>query len=86
MFKFPNYVDTYLQLASIAQAQNEIQLSLEFIGEALKVDKTSVNVITMLGNLELKIDDWLKEKQTIKTAQNVSDGKDAYVDINSLRN
>ena len=50
------------------------------------MDKTSVNVITMLGNLELKTDDWLKEKEIIKAAQNVLDGKDAYADINSLGN
>lgn len=81
MFKFPDYVDAYLRLAAMAQARNEIQVSLELIGEELKVDKTSVNVITMLGNLELKIDDWLKAKETIKTTQNVSDRKDAYADI-----
>ena len=70
----------------MAQARNEIQLSLELIGEALKVDKTLVNAITMPGNLELKTNDWLKAKETIKAAQNVSDGKDAYADINSLGN
>lgn len=74
-------MDAYLRLAAMAQARNEIQLSLELIGEALKVDKTSVNVITMLGNLELKTRIWLQAKETIKTAQNVSDGKDSYADI-----
>ncbi|GLJ29462.1 hypothetical protein SUGI_0580760 [Cryptomeria japonica] len=81
LFKFPDYVDAYLRLAAMAQARNEIQLSLELIGDALKVDNNSINALCMLGNMELKTDDWLKAKETIKTAQSVSDGKDSYVDI-----
>jgi len=34
-----DYVDGYLRLAAMAWARNNVQLSLELIGDALKVDE-----------------------------------------------
>lgn len=81
LFKFPEYVDAYLRLAAMAQARNDVQLSVELIGDALKVDKNSSNALSMLGNIELKRDDWLKAKETFKAAQDVTDGKDSYATL-----
>uniref|UniRef100_A0A0D6R6J2 Uncharacterized protein n=1 Tax=Araucaria cunninghamii TaxID=56994 RepID=A0A0D6R6J2_ARACU len=81
LFKFPDYVDAYLRLAAMAQARNDVQLSLELIGDALKVDPRSSNALSMLGNMELKTDDWLKAKVTFKNAQDVTDGRDSYANL-----
>lgn len=32
----------------------------------------------MLGDLELKIDDWIKAKETLRAAKDATDGKDSY--------
>lgn len=81
LFKFPDYVDGYLRLAAMAWARNNVQLSLELIGDALKVDEKSSNALSMLGNMELKADDWLKAKETFRIAQDVTGGKDSYATL-----
>lgn len=35
----------------------------------------------MLGDLELKNDDWVKAKETFRSAKDSSDGKDSYPDV-----
>lgn len=36
------------------------------------------NALSMLGELELKNDDWVKAKETFRAASEASDGKDSY--------
>jgi RNA polymerase-associated protein CTR9 len=38
IFKYPNYIDAYLRLAAIAKGKNNIQLSIELICDALKIN------------------------------------------------
>lgn len=78
LFKYPDYVDAYLRLAAMAKAQNNIQLSIELINDALRVDDRCSNALSMLGDLELKIDDWIKAKETLRAAKDATDGKDSY--------
>ena len=35
----------------------------------------------MLGDLELKNDDWVKAKETFRAAQDATDGKDSYATL-----
>ncbi|KAK8913860.1 hypothetical protein KSP39_PZI024157 [Platanthera zijinensis] len=78
LFKYPDYIDAYLRLAAMAKERNNIQLSIEMIQEALKVDDKFPNALSMLGDLELKSDDWLKAKDTFLAARNATNGKDSY--------
>ena len=39
------------------------------IADALKVDDKCPDVLLMLGDLELKNDDWVKAKETFKAAK-----------------
>ncbi|KAK1304390.1 hypothetical protein QJS10_CPB11g01070 [Acorus calamus] len=50
--------DAYLRLAALAKDRNNIQLSIDLIKDALKVDDKCPNALSMLGDLELKSDDW----------------------------
>ncbi|KAK4754413.1 hypothetical protein SAY87_002517 [Trapa incisa] len=77
VYKYPDYVDAYLRLAAIAKAQNNIQLSIELVNDALKVNNKCVNALSMLGDLELKNDDWVKAKETFRAAE-ATDDKDSY--------
>ncbi|XP_077240968.1 binding protein [Tasmannia lanceolata] len=81
LFKYPEYVDAYLRLAAIAKARDNIQLSIELIGEALKVNDKCPNALSMLGSLELKSDDWVKAKDTLRAAREATDGKDSYTTL-----
>ncbi|KAK4479038.1 hypothetical protein RD792_014549 [Penstemon davidsonii] len=81
LFKYPDYTDAYLRLAAIAKARNNVQLSLELIGDALKVDEKSPDALLMLGDLELKNDDWVKAKETFRTAKDSTDAKDSYAAV-----
>lgn len=36
------------------------------------------NALSMLGDLELKNDDWVKAKETLRAASEATDGKDSY--------
>ncbi|GAV72784.1 TPR_1 domain-containing protein/TPR_11 domain-containing protein/TPR_12 domain-containing protein [Cephalotus follicularis] len=85
LFKFPDYVDAYLRLAAIAKSRNNLNLSIELVNEALKVNDKFPNALSMLGDLELKNDDWVKAKETFRAANEVTDGKDSYA-ILSLGN
>ncbi|GKV17906.1 hypothetical protein SLEP1_g28360 [Rubroshorea leprosula] len=85
LFKYPDYMDAYLRLAAIAKAQNNLQLSIELVNEALKVNDKCPNALSMLGDLELKNDDWVKAKETLRAASDATDGKDSYA-ILSLGN
>ncbi|XP_057971236.1 protein CTR9 homolog isoform X2 [Malania oleifera] len=81
LFKYPDYIDAYLRLAAIAKARNNIQLSIELVGEALKVNDKCPDALSMLGELELKNDDWVKAKDTFRAAREASDGKDSYATL-----
>lgn len=39
----------------------------------------------MLGDLELKIDDWVKAKDTFRAAKDATDGKDSYATLALVR-
>ncbi|MCL7045307.1 hypothetical protein MKW94_011606 [Papaver nudicaule] len=78
LYKYPEYVDASLRLAAIAKARNNIPLSIELIGDALKVNEKCPNSLLMLGSLELKGDDWVKAKDTFRSAREATDGKDSY--------
>ncbi|KAI3447198.1 hypothetical protein Pfo_003863 [Paulownia fortunei] len=81
LFKYPDYTDAYLRLAAIAKARNNVQISLELIGDALKVDEKCPDALLMLGDLELKNDDWVKAKETFRTAKDSTDAKDSYAAV-----
>ncbi|XP_075095207.1 protein CTR9 homolog isoform X2 [Nicotiana tabacum] len=81
LFKYPGYVDAYLRLAAIAKARNNVQLSIELIGDALKVDEKCPDALLMLGDLELKNDDWVKAKETFRAAKDATDGNDSYATL-----
>ncbi|KAK6944759.1 Tetratricopeptide repeat [Dillenia turbinata] len=78
LFKYPEYIDAYLRLAALAKARNNIQLSIELIGDALKLNDKYPNALSMLGSLELKNDDWVKAKETFLAAKDAADGKDSF--------
>ncbi|KAJ9566744.1 hypothetical protein OSB04_002710 [Centaurea solstitialis] len=81
LFKFPEYVDAYLRLAAIAKARNNVPLSIELIRDALEVDDKNPDALCMLGDLELKNDDWVKAKDTFRAAREASNGKDSYATL-----
>lgn len=81
LFKYPEYIDAYLRLAAIAKAQNNFHLSIKLVRDALKVDEKCSNALLMLGDLELKNDDWVKAKETFKAANDATDGKDSYATL-----
>ncbi|PIA27250.1 hypothetical protein AQUCO_08200042v1 [Aquilegia coerulea] len=81
LFKYPEYQDAYLRLAAIAKDRNNILLSIELIGDALKVNDKSPDALSMLGALELKNDDWVKAKETFRAAKEATDGKDSYASL-----
>ncbi|GFS43822.1 binding protein [Actinidia rufa] len=81
LFKYPDYVDAYLRLAAIAKARNNVQMSIELIADALKVDDKCPDALLMLGDLELKNDDWVKAKDTFKAAKDASNAKDSYATL-----
>ncbi|XP_030448357.1 protein CTR9 homolog isoform X1 [Syzygium oleosum] len=78
IYKYPDYIDAYLRLAAISKARNNIQLSIELVNDALKVNEKCPNALSMLGELELKNDDWVKAKETFRAASEAADGKDSY--------
>ncbi|PKI73713.1 hypothetical protein CRG98_005954 [Punica granatum] len=78
VYKYPDYVDAYLRLAAIAKTRNNIQLSIELVNDALKVNDKCANALSMLGDLELKNDDWVKAKETFRAASEATGGKDSY--------
>jgi RNA polymerase-associated protein CTR9 len=39
------------------------------------------NALSMLGDLELKNDDWVKAKETFRAASEATDGKDSYATL-----
>ncbi|XP_027339223.1 protein CTR9 homolog isoform X2 [Abrus precatorius] len=81
LFKYPDYIDAYLRLAAIAKARNNILLSIELVNDALKVNDKCPNALSMLGELELKNDDWVKAKETLRSASDATDGKDSYATL-----
>ncbi|MFS7991242.1 putative RNA polymerase-associated protein Ctr9 [Helianthus anomalus] len=81
LFKFPEYVDAYLRLAAIAKSRNNVPLSIELIHDALQMDGKNPDALCMLGDLELKNDDWLKAKDTFRAAKDASNGKDSYATL-----
>ncbi|CAI0387866.1 unnamed protein product [Linum tenue] len=82
LFKYPGYIDAYLRLAAIAKSRNNLQLSIELVNEALKLNNKCPNALSMLGELELKNDDWVKAKETLRAASEATDGmKDSYATL-----
>ncbi|XP_028786901.1 protein CTR9 homolog isoform X1 [Neltuma alba] len=81
LFKYPDYIDAYLRLAAIAKARNNILLSIELVNDALKVNEKCPNALSMLGELELRNDDWVKAKETLRAASDATDGKDSYATL-----
>ncbi|CAJ1975761.1 unnamed protein product [Sphenostylis stenocarpa] len=89
LFKYPDYIDACLRLAAIAKARNNILLSIELVScnllalvnDALKVNDKCPNALSMLGELELKNDDWVKAKETLRAASDATDGKDSYATL-----
>ncbi|PQQ04647.1 protein CTR9 homolog isoform X1 [Prunus yedoensis var. nudiflora] len=81
LFKYPDYVDAYLRLAALAKARNNFQLSIELVNDALKVNNKCPNALLMLGDLELKNDDWVKAKETFRAASEATEGKDSYATL-----
>nr|CAB3446557.1 unnamed protein product [Digitaria exilis] len=76
--KYPDYIDAYLRLAAIAKQRNNVQLSIELIGDALKIDEKNPNALSMLGSLELQSDEsWLTAKEHFRNAKEATNG-DAY--------
>ncbi|ESW10664.1 hypothetical protein PHAVU_009G228100 [Phaseolus vulgaris] len=81
LFKYPDYIDAYLRLAAIAKDRNNILLSIELVNDALKVNDKCPNALSMLGELELKNDDWVKAKETLRAASDATEGKDSYATL-----
>ncbi|EFJ08114.1 hypothetical protein SELMODRAFT_161156, partial [Selaginella moellendorffii] len=81
LFKHPSYVDAYLRLAAMAEARNNLSLSMELVQKGLKEDDNDVDILSFRGSLELKADEWLKAKDTLKGIQSVSDGKDSFSNL-----
>ncbi|KAL8159069.1 hypothetical protein V2J09_000606 [Rumex salicifolius] len=81
LFKYPDYVDAFLRLAAIAKARNNVKLSIELVGESLKVKEKCPNGLTMLGGLELKNSEWVKAKATFRAASEAAEKNDPYVTI-----
>ncbi|PVH66334.1 hypothetical protein PAHAL_1G211100 [Panicum hallii] len=78
IFKYPDYIDAYLRLAAIAKQRNNVQLSIELIGDALKIDEKNPNALSRLGSLELQSDEtWLTAKEHFRNAKEATKG-DAY--------
>ncbi|KAK8462113.1 hypothetical protein SEVIR_1G148500v4 [Setaria viridis] len=78
IFKYPDYIDAYLRLAAIAKQRNNAQLSIELVGDALKIDEKNSNALSMLGSLELQSDEtWLTAKEHFRNAKEATKG-DAY--------
>ncbi|KAG4990743.1 hypothetical protein JHK87_024200 [Glycine soja] len=84
LFKYPDYIDAYLRLAAIAKARNNILLSIELVNDALKVNNKCPNALSMLGELELKNDDWVKAKETLRAASDATEGKDSYATLSLM--
>uniref|UniRef100_A0ACD5YLF7 Uncharacterized protein n=2 Tax=Avena sativa TaxID=4498 RepID=A0ACD5YLF7_AVESA len=79
IFKYTDYIDAYLRLAAIAKGKNNIQLSIELIGDALKINSKYPNALSMLGSLELQNDEnWLTAKERFRDAKDATGGKDPY--------
>lgn len=51
------------------------------IRDALEVDDKNPDALCMLGDLELKNDDWVKAKDTFRAAKDASNGKDSYATL-----
>ncbi|KAJ3706235.1 hypothetical protein LUZ61_009940 [Rhynchospora tenuis] len=81
IFKYPGYVDGYLRLAAIAKARHDFKLSIELVKDALKVDEKYPQALCMLADLQLKTDDWLKAKETIRAAKDATSGNDSYANL-----
>lgn len=45
------------------------------------MDDKCQNALLMLGDLELKNDDWVKAKETFRMAKDMADGNDSYASL-----
>lgn len=55
------------------------------IADCLKVNDKCPDALSMLGNLELKNDDWIKAKETLRAARDATEGKDSYATLSLVR-
>lgn len=55
------------------------------VNDALKVNEKCANALSMLGDLELKNDDWVKAKETFRAGSEATDGKDSYSALSLVR-
>ncbi|GAB2292607.1 Protein CTR9 [Dionaea muscipula] len=81
IYEYPDYAHAFLRLAAIAKSRNDIQLSIELVGEALRVKEKCPNALSMLGSLELKNDEWVKAKETFRAASEAMGGNDSYASL-----
>ncbi|EPS64759.1 hypothetical protein M569_10012, partial [Genlisea aurea] len=81
LFKYPEYTDAILRLAAIMKARNNVQMTLEQIGNAITLDEKCVDALLMRGDLELKNDDWVKAKETFRMANDLTKEKDFYASV-----
>ena len=51
------------------------------IADARKVDEKCQDALLMLGDLELKNDDWVKAKETFRAAKDMANGNDSYASL-----
>uniref|UniRef100_M4D9K2 Uncharacterized protein n=1 Tax=Brassica campestris TaxID=3711 RepID=M4D9K2_BRACM len=80
-----NKVTTLFNMARLLEQLHKTEtatflyrLILFKVNEALKVDDKNPNALSLLGELELKNDDWVKAKETLRAANDATDGKDSY--------
>lgn len=50
------------------------------------MDEKCPDALLMLGDLELKNDDWVKAKETFRTAKDSTDAKDSYAAVCLVHN
>ncbi|GKA65321.1 protein CTR9 [Tanacetum coccineum] len=76
-----NLARLFEQLHKTETASLLYRLILFKIRDALEVDDKNPDALCMLGDLELKNDDWVKAKDTFRAAKDASNGKDSYATL-----
>lgn len=58
-----------------------VPVNLMQVSKALAINDKYLEGLSVRGNLELKADDWLKAKDTLKSILQITDGKDNYATL-----
>ncbi len=58
-----------------------VSVNLMQVSKALAINDKYLEGLSVRGNLELKADDWLKAKDTLKSILQITDGKDNYATL-----